>query len=39
MLKYLITTLFPTQKMIEMFTYKITSNQSIDIIADKVLAF
>ncbi|MCL5027396.1 MAG: DUF302 domain-containing protein [Bacteroidetes bacterium] len=36
MLKYLITTLFPSQKMIDMFTYKIISNQSIDRVADKV---
>ena len=36
MLRKLITALFPAQKMIGMFTYKIISNQSIDGVADKV---
>ncbi len=36
MLRKLITALFPAQKMIDMFTYKIISNRSVAGVADKV---
>ena len=36
MLRKLITSFFPSQKMIDMFTYKIFSDKSIDMIAEKV---
>ncbi len=36
MLSKILTTFFPSQKMIDMFTYKLISNSPIDNIADKV---